>query len=497
MRSPGAPSSAPEPTARPLPELRPPASGHEHDATGRGGMRAGAVLIVFALCAAAAAVFWLPAQVAPPATAPEAPQADVAQTVTATAPAAELTDPTPAERALQRYLKQRAEFELPGDATWAGAELAAVDELARAGDRLFGERRFSAAATRYDEATARLAALIESRPARLAEALQAGWKALDADDGTTAAERFNTALALEPGHADALRGLARAEARSAVLERMNAGRLAELADDLATAEAAYRAALELDAEFARADAAASRVASERASRAFSAAMSDALQALDAGRYQAARSSLATAAALRPGARAVADARRRLAEASRGREIAGLRSAAERSAANEAWAEAERHYAAALELDSAAGFARDGVARAQRQRRLNARIDHYLAEPSRLHAPGPLAEAGRLLEDAGSDLAGQPRLTAKLERFAAHVQAARTPRPVTLRSDGLTEVTLYHVGRFGAFVEQRLELRPGEYTVHGARPGFRDVRVTFTVPADGAPAPVDVRCTEAL
>jgi tetratricopeptide (TPR) repeat protein len=454
------------------------------------------VLIVVALCAALAAVFWLPAQVAPPATAPDR-TAVVTPPAPESTPAAARAEPAVAEQALQRYLRQRAEIDLLGAATWAGAELAAVDELVRSGDRLFGERRHAAAATRYDDATARLVALAGSRPTRLAEALEAGRAALEADEGHVAASHFTTALQLEPGHPEAGHALARAEARPAVLERMNAGRLAELADDLATAEAAYRDALQLDAEFARAEAAASRVAAERAERAFGVAMSAALQALDAGRFEAARRHLETAATLRPGERVVADARRRLAAESRSREIARLRSAAKQRVAAEAWSEAERHYAAVLELDPAAGFARAGVARAQRQLRLNARIDHYLADPTRLHASDPLAEAERLLADAAPELAGEPRLAAKVERLAAHVQAARTPRPVTLRSDGLTEVTLYHVGRFGAFAEQRLQLRPGDYTAHGARPGFRDVRVTFTVPADGTPAPVDVRCSEPL
>ena len=499
MVSPGASTSAPEPDAHRPPELRPP------DATpaetgGRRGAHTGLLLIVIALGLAAAAVLWLPALVAPDkppveSTALESP----ATTRTDTPPGGVAPEQARlvAEQALQQYLRRRAEVELLGAAEWAATEMVAAADAARAGDRLFGELRFDAAAGRYRDATAALDALVAARPARLAAALEAARTALEADDGSTAAARFAEALRLEPGHEEAERGLQRAEARTAVLERMSAGQLAELAGDLETAEAAYRDAARLDEEFARAGAAAERIATRREALAFGEAMSRALTALDARRFDDARRHLEVAAGLRPEDRAVGDARRRLAAARRGSELARLRAAAERQAAAEAWAEAGRLYADALKLDPAAGFASAGVERAARQQQLNERIDHYLADPKRLHAPQPLAEAGRLLETAAPALESEPRLATKVTRLAGHVQAARTPRQVTLRSDGQTEVTLYHVGRFGTFVEQRVELRPGEYTVLGARPGYRDVRVNFTVPAEGLPAPVDVRCTEAL
>ncbi len=499
MVPPAASSNAPERGARRAPELRPPAA-TPSDAGGRAISRLGLLLIAATFAVAIAAVLWLPALVTPEQasirpTTVTPPDADAMPAPPpAAAPAQERTA---AERALQHYLKRRAEVELLGAATWAEAELAGIDEITRAGDRLFGERRFDAAAERYAEATARLDALASERPERLATALDRARTALAADDGREAAIRFAEALQIEPGLEEAERGLQRAEARSAVLERMNAGQLAELAGDLAAAEAAYRDALALDAEFARASEAVEQVASRREAQAFGAAMSNALAALDARRFDDARRALDTAAGLRPDDRAVADARRRLAATQRASELARLRNAAERQAAAEAWGEAGRLYAAARKLAPDAGFAAAGVAHAARQQRLNARIDHYLADPKRLHAPQPLAEAGRLLDEAAPALETEPRLAAKAARLAAHVEAARTPRPVTLRSDGQTEVTLFHVGRFGAFVEQRLELRPGDYTAVGARAGYRDVRVTFTVPADGQPAPVEVRCTEAL
>lgn len=69
--------------------------------------------------------------------------------------------------------------------------------------------------------------------------------------------------------------------------------------------------------------------------------------------------------------------------------------------------------------------------------------------------------------------------------------------VTLHSDQQTEVTVYKVARLGQFDQRELELRPGSYTAVGSRMGYRDVRVEFSVAAEGAPPAVTVVCTERI
>ena len=69
--------------------------------------------------------------------------------------------------------------------------------------------------------------------------------------------------------------------------------------------------------------------------------------------------------------------------------------------------------------------------------------------------------------------------------------------VELRSDGLTEVVIYHVGNRGRFLQQRLELRPGTYTVVGSRAGYRDVRQQIVVKPGVAPPVVTIRCEETI
>jgi hypothetical protein len=151
----------------------------------------------------------------------------------------------------------------------------------------------------------------------------------------------------------------------------------------------------------------------------------------------------------------------------------------------------------LKVDPAAAFAVEGAKKARARLRLHGQIDHYLADPARLASDEPLANALRVLEAAGDVPAAEPRLASKLATLRQMVARAQTPVSVQLRSDGETDVVIYHVGHRGRFLQQQLELRPGTYTVVGSRAGYRDVRRQFVVKPGVAPPVVTIRCEEMI
>jgi len=455
--------------------------------------------LVLALLLALAVIFLLPPLVSrePPSVDPDYPVEP------APSPAApDGTTDGAAARAqagetLKAYLQQRARLELVHAASWGEPEWSQAAAAANAGDRQFSQHRFVEAARSYAEGLRRLEDLAAQREQRLEAALDGGRRALGNDDGTEAAARFTLALAIEPENAAAARGLAQARVRTDVLQRLQDGREAESAGDLAAARAAYQEAVALDAGYAPAGAALERVTQQLADNGFRAAMSRALAALDAGRLGEAGSALKEAASLRPDDVAVADARRRLAGARRQVQLEGLQRAAVAQAGRENWAQAVELYRQALAVDPRAGFARDGLEQAQDRVRLHQQLDHYLDEPTRLHSPEPLANAEQLLAAAGEAPAGEPRLAAKIGQLRRQVTLASTPVPVDLHSDGETSVVVYHVGRLGQFRDQRLELRPGTYTAVGSRPGYRDARIVFTVLPGSAAQSVEIHCREPI
>ena len=57
--------------------------------------------------------------------------------------------------------------------------------------------------------------------------------------------------------------------------------------------------------------------------------------------------------------------------------------------------------------------------------------------------------------------------------------------------------IYKVGKFGTFSTRELMLRPGTYTVVGARPGYRDIRKQIIVDGTRNAAAFVVRCEEPI
>ncbi|MGB7930853.1 MAG: hypothetical protein WCH04_01275, partial [Gammaproteobacteria bacterium] len=270
--------------------------------------------LVMALLLALAVIFLLP-----PLVSREAPSVDPDYPLDP-APLPPATDDAAARaqagETLRAYLQQRARLELVRAASWGEPDWSQAAAAANAGDRLFSQQRFAAAAQSYADGLHRLEDLAGQREQRLEAALNAGRQALGNDDGAGAEARFTLALTIEPENAEATQGLVQARVRADVLQHQQDGREAETAGDLAAARAAYQEAVALDAGYLPAGAALERVTQQLADNGFRAAMSRALAALDDDRLNEAGAALAEAADLHPDDVAVADARRRLAEARR-------------------------------------------------------------------------------------------------------------------------------------------------------------------------------------
>jgi len=402
-----------------------------------------------------------------------------------------------ANQAMQAWLQLRAKLELENVSRWGGPDWSQAAATADTGARLLAQRQFGEAAANYTRALQILEQLYAGRDARLAKALAAGEQALTDNAVESAVAQFEQVLAIEPQHAAATHGLARAAARVDVLQAMRTGEQAESNRDFPAAQLAYQQAVTLDGEYEPAVDAFRRVSEHRKDAAFRDAMTRALTSLDAGQLNAAGKALAEAAQLQPGAVAVADAQQRLAQARQQARLGRLRRDAATQVASESWQAAADLYAQALSVDRSAGFANAGLARARERVTLHNQFDHYLDKPGRIYSPEPLANARQLLAAAGAAPADEPVLARKIAALQALVSQAGTPAAVTLTSDGETEVAIYHVGKLGRFTRHRLELLPGSYTVVGTRNGYRDVRKVLSVSPGSSATAVQIICGEQI
>ena len=129
--------------------------------------------------------------------------------------------------------------------------------------------------------------------------------------------------------------------------------------------------------------------------------------------------------------------------------------------------------------------------------LHAQLQAYIDAPDNLSDPSNMQNATRLLLDLALVEPMGPRLEDQKNELSRLLKRAATPLPIRLVSDNLTEVSVFKVGRFGAFENRQLELLPGNYVAVGIRPGYRDVRVEFRVAPEVDMVPIVVQCEEQI
>ena len=402
-----------------------------------------------------------------------------------------------AEQALQDFLRTRARLEVANVEVWGEPEWSQAVDRADRGNDLFTQRQFSMAAEELLAATQLLLLLESERGQRLLVALESGWQALRVDDSKEALEFFEIAKAIDAGSLAALDGLERARVRPDVLRLMADGEFARTGNDLNKAQVAYTEALALDGAFEPAQSALQAVDDEIRELAFRDAMSRALSALAQEQVATADKALKQAASLKPGSEVVRNTQQELAQVRQKLWLEGQRRTAEKARSMEDWPTVVATYQAVLARVPQANFARQGLVFAKDRERLHGQLDHYLQDPTRVYSEQPRANAELLLESAANPPAGETRLAEKIRRLQALIIEATTPRKVTLESDGLTSVQIYHVGRLGQFISKQLDLRPGTYTVVGSRPGYRDVRQTLTVKPGQEQTALNIRCEETV
>jgi tetratricopeptide (TPR) repeat protein len=481
------------------PKLVPPdAAGRDKEQSSHKGplliLACGLLLVIAALL-----VLFLPLRQAPQATALQAGAQSPRQPVAPLPPnpAANSEASLEIERLIGTWLQKQAEAEAINIAAWGGEDYAEAIALAKECERRLGDQQYLPAREACEGALHSLDELVASKGQRVEEALSAGRMALEQGDSEAAAGHFQRALAIDADDERVAAGMHRAEQLPAVLRFVQDGRTMESAGDPDGALLAFGKAVELDPEFTPAQEAVGRVRAEIANRAFQQAMSNALQALADGRLAAAGTALKKAEGLRPGDRAVADLKQQLSRTQLAGRLAALRQEAERQEQAENWPGALKSCEEALSLDARAAFAAMCKERAGLRLNLDLRLKAILAKPERLFENGPLAEARLALKRASDITPRGPVLAAQIDQLAALVTEAETEVEVVIRSDGLTDVTIYHVGRLGLFQEKRLVLRTGDYTATGSRNGFRDVRQTLKVRPASAKMVITLRCEEPI
>ncbi len=398
-----------------------------------------------------------------------------------------------AEQKLADFLEARNNLDAKGVADWGEPSYIEMIKFSEAADSAFLNKEYKAAAEQYVQARSIAEDLAGRGGQALIRLLDEGQTALDAGDGSLAQRKFATALMIDSVNQVARRGRQRAKTIEALIALIVSGKQHEAGGDLSLAAADYQRALQLDAYSQEARNALESVNGRLKEAQFQQLISEGLAAFHNNAYQVARKKLIKAKALKPNSPEVLDALSQVDEAMRLARIDALQKQALAAEQTGDWQSALKSYQAVLEIDKTVQFASRGEKRAAEQIRIAKRLDFFLAQPDALESDSQLKNAILLISEAGDVEPQGPQLADRIKKLERLVGIAKTPLKITIESDNLTQVAVYRVGKLGRFQVRELELRPGTYTVVGARDGYQDVRQKIVVKPGRQSIRVTVKC----
>ncbi len=400
-----------------------------------------------------------------------------------------------AEKELGAFLNLRKDVEEKGADQWGGNKWNDMINLSKKADTLFMEHSFLAAAEKYLQAREKAAELADITEIVFEKLIEDGRKALEDGDSNIARQKFNLALKIDPSNKPAQLNLKQAEKLEGVNRLIEMGKNHEKNNQPALAHTDYQEALKLDPESRKAQKAIELIKERITDEQVQQLMSEGLSAYHKGDYQTARNNLLKARIFRPDSREVQEALTQVNEAIRLDKIEKLRLKAMNFEKAEDWAQALGSYLMVLKIDPNISFAIQGKERSLKHILIDKRISFFLNNPDALESDRQLQNAEIIIEEAGKSHYKGPRFNAGLAKLKVLVDVARTPVKVIITSDNHTAVTVYKVGQLGRFTRHELLLRPGKYTVIGARNGYKDVRQKIIVKPDQKTLPVTIICSE--
>lgn len=403
-----------------------------------------------------------------------------------------------AETLLLDIIEKQDALQQQGVKQWAGQDYADAVANGQAGDAHFRKQDFAEAIRLYTQSADALQALQNRVDAVLEQALVQGEQALLQNLAEVAKQHFSLALSIDSQNRRALEGLKRAETLGELFALLETGGHFEAANRLQAAEQAYRQAVTLDPLSAEAAAALQRIAERLTEAEFSRQMSQAYALLQARQFEDARAAFGKAQELAPGSKRPAQGLRRVDEIVREEKIASLKAEASHFEKQEQWSLAAQSWQQLLSLDPQAPHAGEAATRTQYRAALLSKLDHYLEHQERLYSTDVSAEAQALLDEISAlDHSPGRRILQSAETLQDVLVLARQPVRIALYSDNQTEVTIFRVGKLGRFEHQDIRLKPGQYTIIGSRPGYRDVRKTLHVTPDMKAERLSILCEETI
>ncbi|MBL1433249.1 MAG: hypothetical protein COB94_007390 [Gammaproteobacteria bacterium] len=402
-----------------------------------------------------------------------------------------------AQSYLQNLLEKQKILQKNQAETWAKEDYELALSHARNGDQSYSEGRFSLASEAYQQALEVFSAVVEQIDTVYNKNITQGQNALDVGDATIALNAFATASLFADESDQAQYGLERANKLDQVFAHIEEGNNALDNGQLTAAKHAYQSALELDPETKIATQKLQQTNRLLLEKEFNRHMSAGYAALDKRQFDTASRKFNKALALKPKASDALAALEQTKHQATTAKIASTLKEAKLAEEKEQWQNAMSLYDRTLQLESNLAEAQTGRDRATLQLRQYQRLQTILTAPKRLSDKNVHRETQAYYEQIALVKNPSPILAAQLNDLKNLLRLSETPVEIRLESDGLTDITVFRIGKIGAFDSRVLNLRPGKYVTVGQRDGYRDVRVEFTVSANEGDKVIRIAANEKI
>ncbi len=247
--------------------------------------------------------------------------------------------------------------------------------------------------------------------------------------------------------------------------------------------------------------------SKKLQQVFNKTISQLLEALENNDLKQAKNSLQTAKKLKPEDSVISEMTLRVTAAVNQHEINRLKKKAGQQEKQELWQQAEDSYKKILAIDAHESQAIVSKRRVAAYIYFNKLLNAIVSKPERLQNDKVLQKSEKSLKYVKAELKHKsellfnkikkPKLKQKIATAEQIIKNASKKIKVKISSDNETDVALYKTGKFGKLIEKNIELRPGEYTIVGSRPGYRDFRKKFTVSASDQMIEIRVQCRDKI
>ena len=401
-----------------------------------------------------------------------------------------------ADNMLANLLLEFNLLEDKGAEKWANSIFQSMRNNYNYGDSAYLDGNYDSAFKYYEaafEESKRLSGRIDQE---LTINLEAGKNALDNNKYNDAIGHFDIVTTIEPNNQNYTHYYKRALNLEEVLN-LNSQSTALLREGkFEYAREIILTALQLDSEFRPSKDLLQEIDANITRDRFEKRMSEGFIALEGLDFQSARVLFSDAKRLYPDSSEPIDAMLQLEQIEKDILISDLVENIKGYEETEQWEIAVTSYQELLRIDKDMRLAKDGLFNASERLGLHNKLQAYIDDYDTLSDSQVMQQAIDLLVKV-SVFEKKPRLTSQIKELSRLLKRANTPIEVNFLSDNLTNVTVYRVGNFNFFVEKLVSLRPGQYVAVGARDGYRDVRIEFTVAPEIELKPIVIICEEPI